>query len=232
MEIKLSRKPSKPIIIEGFPGFGLIGTITTEFLIEHLKAEQIGEFVFDEMPPTLAIHKEKMVEPMGIFYDRKNNIVILHTILNMTGNEWKVAEAIDDMAKKLKAKEIISIEGVSSPVPSDETNVYYYCKKDKDCIEELAKPLKESIIMGVTAALMLKSKVPFIGFFAETRSQLPDSKAAAKIIEVLDKYLMLDIDYKPLLKQAEEFEEKFKKIIEQTSAAGKERDKKVLSYVG
>ena len=43
---------------------------------------------------------------------------------------------------------------------------------------------------------------------------------------------MLDIDYKPLLKQAEEFEEKFKKIIEQTSAAGKERDKKTLSYVG
>ena len=232
MEIKLSKKPKKPVIIEGFPGFGLIGTIATEFLIEHLKAEHIGDFVFNEMPPTLAIHKGKMINPMGVFYDRKTNIIILHTILNITGNEWKVADAIEDMAKKLKAREIISIEGVSSPVPSNETNVYHYCRKSKDCFEGLAKPLKESIIMGVTAALMLRSKAPLTGFFAETHSQLPDSKAAAKIIEVLDKYLRLNVDYKPLLKQAEEFEQKFKKILEQTTAAGKERDKKALSYVG
>ena len=42
MEIKLTKKPQNPTLIEGFPGFGLIGTITTEFLIEHLKAEKIG----------------------------------------------------------------------------------------------------------------------------------------------------------------------------------------------
>ena len=232
MEIKLNKKPKKPIIIEGFPGFGLIGTITTEFLIEHLKAEHIGDFVFDEMPPSLAIHKQKIVNPMGVFYDRKNNLIILHTIQNMTGNEWKVADAIEDMAKKLRAKEIISVEGVSSPVPSNETNVYYYSKKDKGHIKDIANPLKESIIMGVTAALMLRSKIPMTGFFAETHSQLPDSKAAAKIIETLDKYLKLDVDYKPLLKQAKEFEEKFKNILEQTAIAGKERDKKALSYVG
>ena len=42
MEIKLNRKPKNPIIIEGFPGIGFIGSITTEFLVEHLKAEKIG----------------------------------------------------------------------------------------------------------------------------------------------------------------------------------------------
>ena len=86
--------------------------------------------------------------------------------------------------------------------------------------------------MGVTAALMLKSDMPLNCLLVETHSQLPDSKAAAKIIESLDKYLGLKIDYKPLLKQAQEFEQKFKKILEQTATAGKERDKKTLSYVG
>ena len=232
MEIKLNKKPKKPIIIEGFPGFGLIGTITTEFLIEHLKAEPIGEFVFDEMPPTVVIHKGKVVNPMGVFYDKKSNIVILHTIQNMTGNEWKIANAIEDMANKLKAREIISVEGVSSPIPSRETKVYYYCKKPTGCIQGLAEPLNESIIMGVSAALMLNSEMPFSGFFAETHSKLPDSKAAAKIIEVMDKYLNLKVDYNPLLKQAEEFEKKFKSIIDQTTSASKERDKKALNYVG
>ncbi len=232
MEIQLDKKPQKPIIIEGFPGFGLIGTIVTEFLIEHLKAEQIGDFEYNEMPPMLAVHKGKVVKPMGIYYNKKNNIVILHTILNVNGNEWKMAKAIEDMAKKLKAKEIISIEGVSSPIPSKELNIYYYCKNKIGCLEGLAEPLKESIIMGVSAAIMLRSKIKFTGLFAETHSKLPDSKAAAKIIQVLDKYLNLKVDYKPLLKQAQEFEQKFKKIMQQATSANKVKDKKRLDYLG
>jgi predicted ATP-grasp superfamily ATP-dependent carboligase len=31
MEIKLKETPKNPVIIEGFPGFGLIGSIVTEF---------------------------------------------------------------------------------------------------------------------------------------------------------------------------------------------------------
>ncbi|MBW2989975.1 PAC2 family protein, partial [Candidatus Woesearchaeota archaeon] len=42
MQIKLWKKPKNPIIIEGFPGFGLVGTIASEFLIDHLKTELIG----------------------------------------------------------------------------------------------------------------------------------------------------------------------------------------------
>ena len=45
--------------------------------------------------------------------------------------------------------------------------------------------------MGVSGALLLKAEVPLSCFFAETHSSLPDSRAAAKIIEVLDKYLYL-----------------------------------------
>jgi uncharacterized protein len=232
MEIKLKKKPQKPIIIEGFPGFGLIGTITTEFLIEHLKAEQIGSFEFDEMPPTIAIHKEKVVNPMGIFYDKKNNIIILHTMLNLKGNEWKMAKEIENMVKKLKAKEVISIEGVSSALASKESNVYCYSEDNKKLCKIGLEPIKESIIVGVTAGLMLRPNIKVTGLFAETHSQLPDSKAAAKVIEALDKYLNLKVDYKPLLKQAEEFEGKLKKILEQTAATSKEQDKKRLNYVG
>ena len=47
MRIELKEKPSKPRIVQGFPGFGFVGTIAMEFLIEHLKAELIGEFFYD-----------------------------------------------------------------------------------------------------------------------------------------------------------------------------------------
>ena len=92
--------------------------------------------------------------------------------------------------------------------------------------------LKESIIVGVSAALMLRRKKPLTCFFAETRSEMPDSKAASNIIKALDDYLGLKVDYKPLLKQAQEFEEKFRTILKQSSLTAKERDKKQMSYLG
>ena len=85
--------------------------------------------------------------------------------------------------------------------------------------------------MGVSASLMLKAKNHSC-LFASAKSQMPDSKAAAKLIEVLDKYLKLKVDYKPLLKQAEEFEDKLKGILKQSDSTFKEADKKSMSYLG
>ena len=234
MKINLTKKPKNPIVIEGFPGFGLIGTITTEFLIDHLKAEKIGEFEYDELPATLAIHQGKLVNPMSVFYSKKYNIVILHTILNTVGYEWKACQAILDMCNELKVKEIISIEGVAG---SAETNgkCYFFSEKQETYKElELIglTPLKESIILGVTGAILLKSKIPVTCLFAQTMSQFPDSKGAAEIIEALDKYLSLSIDTKPLIKQAENFEKKLKSINEQAAIASKEADQKRPNYFG
>ena len=235
MEIKLTKKPLKPKIIEGFPGFGLIGTISTEFLIEHLKAEKIGTFIYNELPATVAVHEEKLVDPMGIFYDKKYNLIILHTILNSNGLEWDLCDNISKMAKSLQATEIISLEGVSSAQANESKNVFFYANKEanhKKLKKQGLLPLKESIIVGVSGALMLRSKIPLTCMFAETRTDMPDSKAASNIIKALDKYLGMNIDYKPLLKQAEEFESKFKSILKQSSLTQNAADKKKLSYFG
>lgn len=229
MKIVLKKTPKRPIIIEGFPSFGLVGTITTEFLLEHLKAELIGEFHYTELSPIAAIHKGKLVNPMAVWYVRSKNIVILHTILNVKGYEWEIASEVMNIAKKMNAKEVISLEGVATDDMSDEVKVYYYGDKK---LEELgALPVKESIIMGVSASLMLRyNKLNCL--FAGAHSQLPDSKAAAKLIEILDKYLGLKVDYHPLLKQAEEFENKIKTILQQSNRTMKEADKKSMSYLG
>jgi uncharacterized protein len=123
MKINVDDLPKSPTVILGFPGFGLVGTICTEFLIDHLKAELVGEFVYDELPPTVAIHKSRLVKPMAVFYDKKNNIVILHTILNTKGHEWEIADVIIDFVKKIKAKDVISIEGVGSMSGEEDTHL-------------------------------------------------------------------------------------------------------------
>lgn len=228
LKLELWKKPKNVTIIEGFPGFGLVGPITTEFLIDHLKTEQIGRFVYDDLPATIAIHEGKVVDPMAVHYSKKYNLVIFHTILNVKGMEWAVATELGRAAKDLGAKEIISLEGVNVMSPTESTVFGFGNPKFK---ELGAEDMKESIIMGVSAALLLNAKnVSCI--FAQAQSNLPDSKAAADIIRFLDKYLKLNVDPEPLMKQAELFEEKLKNLMAQTSQAEGEADKKSLSYLG
>ncbi|MFC1648526.1 proteasome assembly chaperone family protein [Nanoarchaeota archaeon] len=227
INFNLNKEPKGVTIIEGFPGFGLVSTIAIEFLLEHLKAENIGEFLYDELSPMLAIHKGKLVKPMGIFYVKKYNLVILHTTLDVKGYEWEVSECIKKLAAKLKAKEIISLEGVQAV--GDKPEAYTF--NNHELQKAGAKPLQESVIVGVSAALMLDNK-KVSPLFAGAKSHLPDAEAAAKLIEVLDKYLGLEVDFEPLVQQAHEFEDKLKSIMKQSKDAEEEADRKRLNYLG
>lgn len=237
MKVELIKKPKAPTIIDGFPGFGLVGTIATEFILDHLKCEKIGTITDENFPPMVAVHNGKVVDPLGIFYSKKYNLIIIHAVTATQGLEWKITEAIFDIAKQLKAKEIVSLEGIGTTTPSDETNVYYFADDKKRAAKfekSGAKELKEGIVMGTTGLLLLKAKAvaPVSVIFSETHSKLPDSKAAAKLIEVLDQYLGLKVNYKPLLKQAENFEDKLKDLLSKGKQMSDEQKSKKLSYVG
>jgi predicted ATP-grasp superfamily ATP-dependent carboligase len=225
LELKLKKKPKNSIIIEGFPGFGFVATIAVEYLMDHLKMHSIGSFWSPRLAPIAFVHGKRVVQPLEIFHNDKYNIIVLEAVTGVAGMEWEVTDALLDLYKKVNAKEIICIEGIGSESDKSEPNTYYYtnCEEKKKKFEALGiKPVKDGIIFGPAGALMLKAEkncnASFI--FAETHSNLPDSKAAAKIIEALDKYLGLKIDYRPLLKKAEGFEEQLKGMMEQAKEAG------------
>jgi len=235
MELKLYKKPKNVTIIEGFPGFGLVGTITTEFLINHLKTEMIGRVKSDELPALAAIRDDKVVQPLGVFYNKQYNLIILQAIASPTGLEWKIADVLEKLAIELDAKEIISIEGVgSTDMGKSRTFFYTNNEKNKKKMKNIGiHPLGEGIILGVTGALLIKRiKKPFSCILAETHTSLPDSKAAAEIIKALDSYLGLKVNYRPLLKTAAAFEGKIKDLIERSKSASTEQDKRKLSYFG
>ena len=233
MHIVLEKKPKNSTIIEGFPGFGLVGTIATEFLIRHLDAEQIGYIRMEEVPPVVPVHQGKAIEPIGVFYAKKENIVILHALTSVAGFEWELARDILQIAKDIKAKEIVSIEGVGSNNPeSADARTFYVGDNKKLKTMKSLEPLKEGIIMGVTGALLLHKDFPINCIFAETHSALPDSRAAAQIIRILDTYLNLKVDVKPLLEKAEEFEEKIKDLLTKAKHATETHQQKTQNYFG
>jgi len=237
--VTLTKKPKNPTVLEGFPGIGLVGTIATGFLIDHLKCEKIGSYFFETVhtPSMVAIHECKLVDPVGIYYNKKNNIVIIHAITSATGLEWQAADLIIDVCKQLEAKELITIEGVGSTGEQTEKEAQaFYFTKDPATSKKMDKKghhcLNEGIIVGSTAAILLKSPFKTTCMFAETHTKMPDSKAAAQIIKLIDDYLGLEVDPKPLLKQAEEFEKKLKQIVSQGEKAQKLKKQKKFTYIG
>ncbi|MFT7615899.1 MAG: hypothetical protein ACI8Y7_000726 [Candidatus Woesearchaeota archaeon] len=234
MHIHLEKHPKKPIIVEGFPGVGLIGTIATEYLIEHLECEQIGSIFSDNIQPMIAMHKGKIVDPIGIFFSEKFNLVIVHVSSNMAKMEWEIADALLQLAKVLDAWEIVCVEGVFDQEHSESKLLYYsnatHChEKLKDTYE----PLQEGLVMGVTGCLLLKAKQSHCSaLFASTHSIMPDSIAASKVIEALDLYLGLGVDTKPLLKSAQEFEKKLHLQQDSVQKSLSDKEKKNISYVG
>ncbi len=236
MQLELKKDIKNPTIIEGVPGFGLVGAIATEYLINHLKTELVGRLWFEQDSPNVIVHEGKMVYPLEAHYNAEYNVLIIHVIGVKITQEWEIADLVADIAKKTKAKQVISLEGVSSLSQIKNQNVFYY-SNSPDATKRFSsvgiEKLKEGIIMGVTSALMMKLKeCPLSALFVETNLGFPDSKAAAKLIEVLDKILHIDVDYKPLLKTAEEFESKIKKFISQKAEAEKAKEKTNLSYLG
>lgn len=234
----LTKKPKNVTVIEGFPGIGLVGTIATGFLVDHLKCEKIGSYFFEtpHTPSMIAIHECKMVDPVGIYYNKKYNLVIIHAITSATGLEWEAADLIIDVCKQLEAKELLTIEGVgSTDEPSKNSQAFYFTKdpavsKKLDTLGHHC--LTEGIIVGSTAAILLKSPFKTTCMFAETHTKMPDSKAAAGIVQLIDDYLGLKVDPKPLLKQAEEFEQKLKQIVSQGEKAQQLKQKKKFTYIG
>ncbi|MDP3698628.1 MAG: PAC2 family protein [Nanoarchaeota archaeon] len=234
MKLVLTKKPKNVTIIEGFPGFGLIGTIAIEFLMDHLETEKIGIIEMDEVPAMIAIHQSKVIEPVSLHYNKEYNMVLVHAINIGKNTGWKLSEMIEQLAEELSAKEVVSLEGVGSPNPGNK--VFYYSTQNGTYSKKLsaiASPLSEGIVVGVTGALLARSlKIPVIAFFAEAQSGLPDSRAAAEIIKALDAYTGLKIDTKPLLQQAKMFEEKLKGIVQKSGKAEELQEEKQDNYFG
>ena len=231
MKFILNKKPKSPIIIQGFPSIGLVSTIATKFLIDHLDVEEIGHIESEHIVPLTAIHKGKVVNPITLFYNKKYNIIVVQSLTEVTGYEWELASTMVEIARTLAAKEVIVLE--SMPSHEENLDVYYFSNKNK--VKDV-KELKEGIVMGTTAALLLKAKeIPVTCIFAEAHSQLPDSESAAKVVRALDGYLGLKIDYAPLIEAARKFEASLKQYLEKTKQAAQvttQKEQKELSYIG
>lgn len=220
MKYVLSERPKNPVIIHSSPSMGLVSTITSKFLIDHLDVKQIGYMESEHIAPLTAIHKSEIVNPITLFFNKKHNLLIVQCLTEMKGFEYEFANSLLELAKDVKAREIIVVEGIPAQDPQGSLSLYFYSNKKSKKVSRV-KQLNEGIVTGLTAALLLKAKAfPITCFFAEAHSNLPDAEAAARVVNGLNSYMKMEIQTQPLLEQAKRFETSLKQILAKQQQGG------------
>jgi uncharacterized protein len=243
VKIKLKTKIKKPTIICGFKGFGLVGNLVVNQFIKDLPFKQVGSYKLKDIPPIMTLQDGRIFKPINFLYNKKKNIVLVFIIVPTVGIEWEIAEIIENLYKKTKAKEIIVPDGIK--IKSKNELFYISNFKDEKKLKDLGIQLKNSVIMGVSAALLMNKDLSVICLLGKVRKNkkrrirsvrgVPSTTAAVNIINVLNEYLDVNVNVKDLKKRAQKIERALESLMKRVDKIKKTQTTKImrdLKYIG
>ena len=221
---------SNSILIEAFPTVGLVSSIAGHFIVEQLKLEEIGMISSRYFMPAAIIHNGIPSPPVRIYAGKKicgatgscDQIAIIISEFMPPVNIIKpVADEILSWAQKKKCSYIVNFEGTHGLDPKKpKTFGVATTQKMKDILKKYnIDETQEGMITGITGVLLFEGvrlKRDIICLLAEAHASYPDSRAAALLVETLDRMLPeIKLDTQPLYKEAEEIEQKIRAFIKQ-----------------
>jgi uncharacterized protein len=204
------KKLKKPIIIIGFPGTGLVGSVAAAHLIDSPDFKFGGYITSTEFAPLAAIHDYRPLPAARIHFSEKHNLVVIISEMTIpVSAASELADDIFDFANSLKAKSVVSLGGI---VLKEGGNDVYVVSSDMPVVKEItgkkiAKPIKEGATTGVTGVLLAKgtlTKFPVTALLAEASEDYLDPKAASNVLKALSKMIGVKIDTSRLDKEAKE----------------------------
>ena len=234
------------VLIVGFPSVGLIGTIVSNFLINSLKLKQIGIIDSPNFPAISIIKNGEPHNPLRLYSGEQicndgtcNRVVVCVSEFTPPPEMIKeLASSLTKWAIKKGCQKIISAEGFSSqPKENGDNNDVYGITStivSRPWIEDAkVKPFTFGTVGGTTAAFLNEGKIlnfNVLGLLAEVTEDVPDARAAADVIKAIDELLLaIELDPKPLLKEAKNLEQEVQNVREQ---APPEVSSSISRYIG
>jgi uncharacterized protein len=226
-------------VIDGFPSVGLVSSIVANYLINTLNLVQIGTMDSVYFPTVSLVRDGMPHNPVRIYAGEKvgsgpasmDQLVVFISEFQPPPNLVKpIANAMLDWAQDQRCKMLVSPEGLVIDTDSidmeeqDRANLSVYGVGSTDWMrEELKKSgvleFTEGVITGVAGVLLNEGKrrdFNVATVLAEAHPDYPDARAAAKVMEFIDKLLLhIDLDVAPLYQEAERIESQLKTIHKQ-----------------
>ena len=217
--INESIKSKNPIVIEGFPGIGLVGNITCQHVIEELEMKYIGSIDSRYFPPLAVLFNGIIYMPVRIYEAPKRDIVVVISDIPIHPTaSYDISKALVDWMQKINAVNIVSIAGIATT--TGERRVFGGATNNEmlEKIKNKTEIFQVGTISGISGSIMTECflrNLPAVSLLGETPGPNPDPRAAVEVINVLNKIFDLSINTEKLLSQAEQIELELSKLAEQ-----------------
>ncbi len=235
-------------VIDGFPSVGLVSSIVANYLINALGLIQIGIMDSPYFPTVALVRDGKPMNPVRIYsgpkqHEDQDQLVVFISEFQPPPNLIKgIASAVLDWATDAKCIQLLCPEGlIIDRETGEDRTVEVYGIASTDRANELLKKnevqlFEEGVITGVAGVLLnegRKRDFDVITLLSEAHPDYPDARAAARVIETIDKILLhTELDAKPLYEEAERIENQLKSIHQQTEGVKKPAVKERPSMYG
>jgi uncharacterized protein len=220
--VKIISEPLKsknPLVIEGFPGIGLVGNITCQHIIEELRMKYMGSIDSKYFPPLAVLFNGMVYMPVRIYEDPgKEIVVVISDIPIHPTASYDISKVLIDWMQNIHARNIVSIAGIATT--TGERRVFGGAT-NADLLEKIkdkTEIFQVGTISGISGSIMTECYLrglPAISLLGETPGPNPDPRAAVQVINVLNKIFNLSIDTEKLLGQADQIEHELSKLAEQ-----------------
>jgi uncharacterized protein (TIGR00162 family) len=230
-EIHVKKEVSlkSPVLIEGLPGIGLVGRIAAEHLVNELKAEKFAELYSPDFPPQVIIEDDSTVRLFkdDLYYykahgkEQRDLLIVLGDHQGLTPQSYfNICGDMLDFAEGYGAKEIITLGGLAIGKMSKEPSVFGAVThkqmardfKKHGVIFENRKGQAIAGAAGLLLGLGQLRGMKGICLMGETQGNYVDPKAAKSVLEILNKYLNLNVNLADLDKKAKETEEMISRL--------------------
>ena len=224
-DLKIITKPIKsenPILIEGFPGIGLVGNIASQQVIDELEMTYIGSIDSRYFPPIAILYEGLINMPVRVYESEEFNLIIIVSDIPINPSvSYDISKAIVEWAESINTKEIISIAGIATMTENHKVFGAATNTEMLERIKDKVEVFQMGTISGISGRFMtecLIRGIPAISLLGATQSQNPDPRAAAVVIDVLNLLYGFGIDTEDLIEQAERIEIEMQKLSEEVKS--------------
>ncbi len=219
----ISKNIENATVIEGSPELGLIGNIVGWLLVEELKMEEIGHIESKYFPPLAVLYRGLAIHPFRI-YNADDLVLFLSDFVVPPNVTYDMTNAIVEWMKKNNSKELITLNSIAVRQKTNGVAAAANSPEGLKRLGELDLPiLPFGNINGLSGTLLTRSiasDIPASCLFAEVLNQYPDPRAAASVVDVLNRMLNIEVNSEPLLKEAEEIESRLKELAQAVQGEG------------
>jgi uncharacterized protein len=215
------------VVLLGFPGSGLVGSIALSHMIDELDFEHIGNVTSKYFPP-LAMMVDGIVNAPMRIYQKDRFILIISDVPIHPMICYEVGDGILEWLSAFPVHEVVIVAGIVTNGVEKRVFGVATDKTGLDMISDKTEILPMGSISGIAGAILTTSKVngvQAIGLLGESVNA-PDPRAAASVMAVLNKMYGIDVSIDPLIEQATEIEASLQEMAEQVELAEQQPLKK------